>query len=110
MTIDLTQIIVALISLVGAVIAGLLAKNKINADKWGQFLNIVNVAVTAAEQLGLTKVIEDKLESGKEKFNYAWDQVKQVMAKHGLSYDDATIKAAIEAAVLQIGSLLPASA
>ncbi len=95
--IDLTQIILAVLGIVATIITAYvipLLKNKVGDAKWTQFINIVSVAVDAAEQLGLTGTVSNKLE-------YATEQIKLAMLKHGLTYDDQTIRAAIEAIVLQ---------
>ena len=101
--IDLTQIIMAVLGIIATVITVYvvpLLKNKLGDTKWTQFINIVSVAVNAAEQLGISGTINDKLD-------YAMEQVKIAMTKHGLTYDDQTIRAAIEAFVLQFnGSTL----
>lgn len=95
--IDLTQLILAIIGIMASVISVYLIpliKAKLGAHKWDQFMKIVSIAVDAAEQLGLTDVAINKLE-------YAMQQVKLTMQKQGLTYDDATIRAAIESLVLQ---------
>lgn len=95
--VDLTQIIMAVLGIIATVITAYvvpLLKNKLGDAKWTQFINIVSVAVDAAEQLGISGTINNK-------FDYAMEQVKIAMAKHGLTYDDQTIRAAIEAFVLQ---------
>lgn len=95
--VDLTQLILAIIGIMASVVSVYLIpliKAKLGANKWDQFMKIVSVAVDAAEQLGLTDVVISKLE-------YAMQQVKLTMQKQGLTYDDATIRAAIESLVLQ---------
>src|SRR5574344_1984562 len=95
--VDLTQLILAIIGIMASVVSVYLIpliKAKLGANKWDQFVKIVSVAVDAAEQLGLTDVAINKLE-------YAMQQVKLTMQKQGLTYDDATIRAAIESLVLQ---------
>lgn len=95
--VDLTQLILAIIGIMAGVVSVYLIpliKAKLGANKWDQFMKIVSVAVDAAEQLGLTDVAINKLE-------YAMQQVKLAMQKQGLTYDDTTIRAAIESLVLQ---------
>ena len=95
--IDLTQTILAVLGIIATVITAYvipLLKNKAGDARWTQFINIVSIAVDAAEQLGLTGAVSNKLE-------YATEQVKLAMLKHGLTYDDRTIRVAIEAIVLQ---------
>ena len=96
MQIDLTEIIVALIGVLATVVAGYvipLLRTKVGNEKWAQLLKIADVAVNAAEQLGIAGTIENKME-------YAFAQVKLALAKQHLVYDDDTIKAAIESIVL----------
>lgn len=95
--VDLTRLILAIIGIMASVVSVYLIpliKAKLGANKWDQLMKIVSVAVDAAEQLGLTDVAINKLE-------YAMQQVKLTMQKQGLTYDDATIRAAIESLVLQ---------
>lgn len=95
--VDLTQIILAVLGIVATIVTAYvipLLKNKVGDAKWMQFINIVSVAVDAAEQLGLSGTVRNKLE-------YATEQIKIAMKQHGLTYDDQTIRAAIEAFVLQ---------
>ena len=96
MQIDLTEIIVALIGVLATVVTGYvipLLRAKVGNEKWAQLLKITDVAVNAAEQLGIAGTIENKME-------YAFAQVKLALAKQHLVYDDDTIRAAIESIVL----------
>lgn len=96
MQIDLTEIIVALIGVLATVVTGYvipLLRAKVGNEKWAQLLKIADVAVNAAEQLGIAGTIENKME-------YAFAQVKLALAKQHLVYDDDTIRAAIESIVL----------
>ena len=96
MQIDLTEIIVALIGVLATVVVGYvipLLRTKVGNEKWAQLLKIADVAVNAAEQLGIVGTIENKME-------YAFAQVKLALAKQHLVYDDDTIKVAIESIVL----------
>ena len=93
--IDLTQIAVALIGLVSAVLTAVLIpyiRIKIGNEKWNQLQAIVEVAVKAAEQLGYTQVIEDK-------FTYVFDLVAEELNKKNITFDSDVVRAAIEAAV-----------
>ena len=94
---DITQFVVSLVGLVFAALAMYAVpyiKLKLGAEQWTQLQSIVYVAVHAAEQLGVNKVIKDKYE-------YAADKVKAELARLKIQYDDDTIRAAIEAAVRQ---------
>ena len=96
--IDLTQIIVAVIGLLAAVVTAVAIpwiKTKIGAQRWAQLEAIACMAVQAAQQMGATDVVTDKLA-------YATAQTKASLAKAGITYDDGIIRAAIEAAVLQL--------
>jgi hypothetical protein len=94
--IDITQVIMCLfvglimwLALISPVI-----KANLTAEQWKILQDIVLTAVCAAEQLGATKVIRDKLE-------YAVNEVEKQLAKYKIVFDKGTIRAAIEAAVLQ---------
>jgi len=92
---NITAIIVTLIGALAAAVSAFVIpylKAKAGQARWEQFIKIVEVAVNAAEQLGLTDVVKDK-------FAYAEDQIGIALEKHGLTYDADTIRAAIEAAV-----------
>jgi len=92
---DITQVVVALIGVLAAVVTAQLIpwiRQKTGAVKWERFLDIVAVAVGAAEQMGLSGVVKDKLA-------YAETQVRIAMERQGLWYDGETVRAAIEAAV-----------
>ena len=93
-TIDLTQIIMAVISLIGAIIARYLIpliKGKLN-DRQSEKLNgMIRVAVFAAEQ------IFDSSE-GKAKKEY----VQKLLAENGWDVDLALVDAAIEATVKEL--------
>jgi hypothetical protein len=65
---------------------------QISEKHWKMLQDIVAVAVYAAEQLGATKAIEDKLE-------YALEAVGSQLQKYKITFDRETIRAAIEAAV-----------
>lgn len=96
--IDLTQIIVAVVGLVATIVSAYVIpvlKSKVGTEKWDQLMKVAQVAVDAAEQLGITGKVEDK-------FAYAAAQVKLVCEKQGLKYDDETIRVAIESAVLML--------
>lgn len=95
MTIDITAIIIAIVGLLGAFLTRYLVplfKSNVSTAQWDLFRNIVFDCVHAAEQMGITKKINDKLQ-------YATDQVKIALAKHHITFDDDTIRAAIESEV-----------
>lgn len=93
--IDLTQIIVAVIGLLSAVISAYLVpyikakttnEQRMNALMWTQ------IAVQAAE------MIYNQSGMGKEKFDY----VKRFLVEKGFDYDEKEVKALIESAVLKL--------
>ena len=107
MTIDLTPIIEALVGLIGAAIAIYiipLLKSKAGAQRWTQLEQIAHVAVGAAEQLGVTSVAEDKLADAKDKLAYATQQIEIALKRYGIVFDEATVRAAIEAEVQKLKS------
>lgn len=94
MTIDLTQIILAIITLIGGLIARYLIpwlKTKLTGNKWDAFRNLVKVGVYAAEQLFTS-------EQWKEKKQY----VVNLLAENGYTVDTTTIDAEIEAMVREL--------
>ena len=95
--IDLTQILVAVIAVLGTVLTTYLLpllKAKINTAQYEQILQVVQVIVQAVEQLDGHEVIESK-------FNYAMELIEDELARHNLKFDYATIEMMIEAAVRQ---------
>jgi len=95
---DVTQIIIAMFGLLAVIVTSQLIpwlRQKIGAEKWERLLEITTVAVEAAEQLGITGVVKDKLA-------YAEEQVSLAMSMSGITYDSETVRAAIEAAVLEM--------
>lgn len=92
MQIDITQIAIALIGLIGAAITTFLIpwlRSKTTAAQQDQLMAWVHIAVTAAEMLYTGSG------RGEEKLEY----VKNWLAERGITYDEQTIRAAIEAAV-----------
>ena len=91
MTIDLTQIILAVITLLGGIVMRYLIpllKEKVDAGKRETLASLIDVGVYAAEQL---------LGSGKGQEKKAY--VQQLLQEHGYDVDMAEVDAAIEAAV-----------
>lgn len=96
MTFDLTDIIIAVIALISAVLTTFVIpylKTKINEKKWGELINFATVAVNAAEQLfkGTGR--------GDEKLTYVLNYLNTL----GYDVDDKTIRNVIEDAVYKIG-------
>ena len=93
--INLTKIILEVLGIAASAVSAFLIpwiKGKIGEQKWYKFTRGVSIAVDAAEQLGITKQVEDK-------YKYALSRVKIYMVEHNLTYDEETIRAAIEAHV-----------
>ena len=94
MSIDLTQIILAVITLIGGIIARYLIpwiKGKLN-DQQSETLNgMIRVAVFAAEQIFNST-------EGKAKKEY----VRKLLADNGWDIDSALVDAAIEAMVKEL--------
>ncbi len=109
--IDVTQITVALIGLAAAILtAGVIPwiKTKIGAQRYAQLQQIAAVAVKAAEQLirsvtipidsqGAEIGIKDKDTVNKARLAYALTTAQTALAKQGITFDENTIRAAIEA-------------
>lgn len=96
MTIDLTDIMTAVIALLSAVITTFFIpwlKTKLDANKWDKLVNVVGIAVNAAEQ------IFKGSGRGDEKLAY----VLNYLNEQGYKVDDATLRNVIEDAVFKIG-------
>ena len=105
MTIDLTQIILAIITLLGAIITKYLipflkAKyaeqaSKMSEDQIGLIRLVASIVVSAAEQLYHSDECTQKKE-------YAMQKGKEMLAKYGLEIDDELLSTTIEAIVLEL--------
>lgn len=94
MTIDLTQIILALITLIGGLIARYLIpwiKDKLDDHTYEVFNGLVRVGVYAAEMLYNS-------DQGKEKKQYVIDLLKE----NGYDVDSKSVDALIEATVKEL--------
>lgn len=93
--IDITNIIILLIGLFGAVITALLIpliRSKTTAAQFDKFLKWVKIGVGAAE------MIYSGLKRGVEKKQY----VKDFLRRRGYTYDEDAVEAALEAAVNEL--------
>lgn len=102
MTIDLTQIAVALIGLCGAVITGFLipwVKSKTTAQQQNIIELAAKTAVYAAQQL---------FTNNNEKKEYAFDYMESILAQYNLSLDVSTVSASIEAALKEVKTAVQA--
>ena len=94
MTIDLTQIILAVITLIGGIITRYLIpwiKNKLTDHQYDVFNGLVRVGVYAAEQLFTS-------EQWREKKQYVVDLLKE----NGYTVDATAVDALIEATVREL--------
>ena len=94
MTIDLTQIILAIITLIGAIIARYVIpwiKNKLTDHQYDALTMLVRVGVYAAEQLFTS-------EQWKEKKQY----VVSLLEENGYTVDTTAVDALIEATVREL--------
>ena len=94
MTIDLTQIILAIITLISAVLTGFVIpwlKGKMDDRQYDTFATLIRVGVYAAEQLFTT-------EQWKEKKQYVVDLLKE----NGYTVDTTAVDALIEATVREL--------
>lgn len=92
---DITSIILAVLALLSALVTGFLVpwlREKTGLEQRARFDALVKVAVTAAEQIfaGAGR--------GEEKKKYAINWLNE----RGITFDEATVDAAIEAAVYQL--------
>ena len=104
MSIDITQIVIALIGLMIAVITSVivpLVKAKTSANQQVIIASIARTAVLAAQQLYAA-------EDGQKKKAYASEYVSSLMKKHGLTLSSDEVDAAVEAAVKEIKAVTPA--
>lgn len=99
MNIDITQIIVAVIGLLGLVVTSVLVpliRTKINAEQWDTIYNYAVAAVQAAEIIiGAGK--------GDEKFAWAKEYIEAQCKAHGIKIDMDTVQVAIENAWKNLG-------
>lgn len=99
MQLDLTQIVVALIGLLGLVITSVivpLIKSKLTAEQWDTIYNYAVAAVQAAEIIiGAGK--------GEEKFAWAKEYIEAQCKAHGIKIDMDTVQVAIENAWKNLG-------
>lgn len=96
--IDLTPIILCVIAVIGIVISVRvipILKNKYSKQELEKMLQLVRIAVYAAQQL-----LRDK--TGEERKQYVLD----FLAKHGYDVDDEAVLNAIEAEVLALHEAL----
>lgn len=104
MSIDITQIVIALIGLMSAVITSVivpLIKAKTSANHQMIIASISRTAVLAAQQLYAA-------DEGQQKKEYAKNYVAELLKKHGVTLSDGEVGAAVEAALKEIKAVTPA--
>ena len=104
MSIDITQIVIAVIGLVSAVITSVivpLVKAKTTANQQVIIASLSRTAVLAAQQLY-------GAEEGQKKKEYASAYVEQLMKKHGITLSSVEVSTAVEAALKEIKAMTPA--
>lgn len=102
MNINLTEIIVALIGLLGTIITTFVIpwiKNKSNNEKLKIVVEIARQVVAAAHELQITGEL---IEMGMDKATYAWIEAKKALSTKGLVVNDDELKAAIKAEVTNL--------
>lgn len=100
MNIDITQIVVAVIGLLGLIITTVLVpwiKSKMTNEQWQMIVNYVYAGVQAAE------IIFNAQGQGEAKFEWVADYIEQRCAEHGIKIDGDTIKVVIENAWKEFG-------
>ena len=95
MTIDLTQIVIALIGVLGTIVTTCLVpyiKSKVTVNQYNTIRHWVNIAVEAAEK------IYSESGLGDEKRSY----VKNFLVSKGFDLNDMEVEVMIESAVLEM--------
>ncbi|MBO7079911.1 MAG: phage holin [Bacilli bacterium] len=95
---NITQILLGLIFILGGVITLIVwpyIKAHVSNEQLTMLAGIAQTVVFAAEKIFGAKMGEDKLA-------YALNLAKKLLEKKGLSFDEETIRAAIEAQVEQL--------
>ena len=105
MNLDLTQIVVALIGLLGIIITSVVVPMvKANTSVKTQTIitNIIKTAVYAAQQIYTP-------EQWREKKEFAMDQVLKGLEQYGIALDTESVSDAIEAALKEIKTAIDGS-
>lgn len=98
--IDVTDIIVAVIGVIGAILTGIvfpLIKAKVTNEQWQTITSYAVAGVQAAE------IIFNAQGQGEAKFEWVADYIEQRCAEHGIKIDADTIKVVIENAWAELG-------
>ena len=100
MNIDITQIVVAVIGLLGIIITSVivpLIKSKLTNSQWETILNDALAGVQAAE------IIFNAQGQGEEKLRWVSEYITKQCAAHGIKIDMDTVRVAIENAWKALG-------
>ena len=103
MSIDITQIVIAVIGLMSAVVTSVivpLVKAKTSANQQVVIAALSRTAVLAAQQLY-------DADEGEKKKEYAVSYVNRLMKKHGITLSSEEVGAAVEAAVKELKAVTP---
>ena len=101
---DVTQIVIMVIGLCVALCTAVVIptlRNKYGQDKIDKVKSIAEIAVKAAEQMGLTMGWD-----GQKKLQEAMDYAEKKLADMGIIYDETALRKEIEAAVYAISGAL----
>ena len=100
MNIDITQIVVAVIGLLGVIITSVvvpLIKSKLTNSQWESIKNYALAGVQAAE------IIFNAQGKGEEKLEWVSKYIKEQCKAHGIEIDMDTVRVAIENAWKDLG-------
>lgn len=100
MNIDITQIVVAVIGLLGLVVTSVLVpliRTKINAEQWETIKSYALAGVQAAE------ILFNAQGKGEEKLEWVSKYIEAQCAAHGIKIDMDTVRIAIENAWKDLG-------
>lgn len=100
MNIDITQIVVALIGLMGVVITTVavpLIRSKVTNEQWESIKNYALAGVQAAE------IIFNAQGKGEDKLEWVSEYIEAQCKAHGIEIDMDTVRIAIENAWKQLG-------
>lgn len=100
MNIDITQIVVAVIGLLGVILTSVvvpLIKSKLTNSQWEAILNYALAGVQAAE------IIFNAQGQGEEKLRWVSEYITNQCLAHGIKIDIDTVRVAIENAWKALG-------
>ncbi len=100
MNIDITQIVVAVIGLLGIIITSVvvpLIKSKLTNSQWESIKNYALAGVQAAE------IIFNAQGKGEEKLEWVTEYIEKQCKAHGIEIDMDTVRVAIENAWKDLG-------